>query len=212
MRSLVFLLALASCLPQVGPPIEEDGGVTAGGSAIGGGGSTGGGAFGGGSAGQSCSDVMQNGSETDVDCGGPCSPCALNGRCLTSLDCASGLCSGSRCVAPQRVCGNAVRCTSWVDLTDAATKVVRFPGGNDRYSPACVRVRFGQSVTFQGGDFGSHPMTQACGPITMPAFEQSSGAAVSITFDKALGVFGYFCTNHGSASGSGMAGAIEVVR
>ncbi|MER2566703.1 MAG: hypothetical protein ABTQ32_38625 [Myxococcaceae bacterium] len=206
MRSLVFLFTLASCLPQVGPPIEPDAGVTAGGVSAMDGGSTGGGAA------QSCSDTMQNGAETDVDCGGTCGPCALNARCGTALDCDSGLCSGSRCVAPQAVCGNAVRCTSWTDLTDSPSKVVRFPSGNDRYTPACVRVRFGQSVTFQGGDFGSHPMSQACGPVILPAFEQSSGTSASITFDKALGVFGYFCTHHGSASGSGMAGAIEVVR
>lgn len=206
MRSLVFVLCFASCLPQVGPPIETDAGVTAGGVS-----STDGGATGGGSA-QSCSDATQNGLETDVDCGGSCGPCSLNARCAGALDCLSGLCSSGRCVAPQAVCGNAVRCTSWTDLTDAATKVVRFPGGNDRYTPACVRVRFGQSVTFQGGDFGSHPMTQSCGPISLPAFEQSSGGSVSITFDKALGVFGYFCTHHGSANGTGMAGAIEVVR
>lgn len=209
-RFLVCFVALASCLPQVGPPIDSDAGATGGGSA-----STDGGAMAGGSGGgapQTCSDMMQNGTETDVDCGGACAPCSLNGRCVTSLDCGSGLCVGSRCAAPQAVCGTAVRCTSWTDLTDAATKVVRFPGGNDRYTPACVRVRFGQSVTFQGGDFGSHPMTQACGPIAVPAFEQSSGSAVSITFDKALGVFGYYCTRHGSPNGSGMAGAIEVVR
>lgn len=208
-RLLVCSFVLASCLPQVGPPLEADAGLTGQGSGLADGGTTAGGS-GGGSA--TCSDAQQNGSETDVDCGGSCGPCANNGRCLTSLDCSSGLCSGSRCAAPQLGCGSAVRCTSWTDLSDAATKVVRFPGGNDRYTPACVRVRFGQSVTFQGGDFGSHPMTQACGPITVPAFEQSSGSAVSITFDKALGVFGYYCTHHGSPNGSGMAGAIEVVR
>ena len=106
MRSLVFLLALASCLPQVGPPIEEDGGVTAGGSAIGGGGSTGGGAFGGGSAGQSCSDVMQNGSETDVDCGGhTCPACQFltesGPQCAADSDCAGSFCSNDG-VAPKR--------------------------------------------------------------------------------------------------------------
>jgi hypothetical protein len=43
-----------------------------------------------------CTDGTQDGSETDVDCGGPdCSPCAVGKRCQVNSDCSSGDCIGS---------------------------------------------------------------------------------------------------------------------
>jgi Sulfatase-modifying factor enzyme 1 len=48
----------------------------------------------------SCSDGVQNGQETDVDCGGPtCTPCTNGEACLKNTDCASGSCMGKLCVA-----------------------------------------------------------------------------------------------------------------
>ena len=46
-----------------------------------------------------CIDGLENGDETDVDCGGSCSPCANGKSCLGNSDCASGLCSGGTCIA-----------------------------------------------------------------------------------------------------------------
>jgi plastocyanin len=96
-----------------------------------------------------------------------------------------------------------------VDLTQAATRVVRFPNGNDTYSPKCARVKFGQSVTFSG-DFGFHPLTQACGPVS--GVLSGTGSSTTITFDRGVGLYGFYCANHGFPSGAGMSGAIEVVR
>jgi hypothetical protein len=47
----------------------------------------------------SCTDVIRNGNETDVDCGGPdCLPCALGRICAVHADCAYGACDlDSRC-------------------------------------------------------------------------------------------------------------------
>ncbi|AFQ50386.1 YncE family protein [Burkholderia cepacia] len=40
-----------------------------------------------------CNDNMQNGQETDVDCGGPvCPKCGLSKKCLINSDCASNHC------------------------------------------------------------------------------------------------------------------------
>jgi len=54
-------------------------------------------------AGPTCSDGFQNGSETDVDCGGSCvNDCADGDKCLASGDCTSGFCNpmSGTCAAP----------------------------------------------------------------------------------------------------------------
>jgi hypothetical protein len=48
----------------------------------------------------SCSDDMQNGDETDVDCGGGCPACADGLGCMAAGDCDSGVCTGAVCQLP----------------------------------------------------------------------------------------------------------------
>ncbi len=52
-----------------------------------------------------CSDNVQGGAETDVDCGGgTCATCVLGRKCSVKGDCASGACTNGVCVqAAQRV-------------------------------------------------------------------------------------------------------------
>src|SRR2546429_131245 len=45
----------------------------------------------------SCADGVQGGSETDVDCGGSCPPCAVGRACVGNGDCASAHCFGGFC-------------------------------------------------------------------------------------------------------------------
>ncbi len=48
----------------------------------------------------SCTDGLQNGTETDVDCGGStCSSCAGGKSCAADSDCATNVCSGGTCTA-----------------------------------------------------------------------------------------------------------------
>src|SRR5579872_2969500 len=55
-----------------------------------------------------CMDGLQDGDETDVDCGGAtCSPCADGKKCLAGRDCVSRDCRLDICVAA--VCGNGAR-------------------------------------------------------------------------------------------------------
>ena len=55
----------------------------------------------------SCTDTLQNGAETDTDCGGPdCTGCSANQDCASGSDCASGVCTNGTCQAP--VCGDGV--------------------------------------------------------------------------------------------------------
>jgi hypothetical protein len=45
-----------------------------------------------------CVDGMKNGSETDVDCGGPvCSKCADGDGCIVPSDCVVGVCTNNQC-------------------------------------------------------------------------------------------------------------------
>jgi hypothetical protein len=50
--------------------------------------------------GATCFDNVQNGSETDVDCGGTCAPCAVGRMCLHASDCLSSLCVNNVCTQP----------------------------------------------------------------------------------------------------------------
>ena len=50
---------------------------------------------------QECLDGVQNGNETDVDCGGDtCAQCADGSACLDGPDCMTGICANMRCGDP----------------------------------------------------------------------------------------------------------------
>ena len=55
----------------------------------------------------SCSNGIQDGDETDVDCGGSCPPCANGKNCVQGSDCTSQICSGGRCQVPS--CSDGVQ-------------------------------------------------------------------------------------------------------
>jgi len=56
-----------------------------------------------------CGDNALNGDETDVDCGGSCTPCANTKICKVDKDCATGLCSANKCAPWQAVVPGAQR-------------------------------------------------------------------------------------------------------
>lgn len=47
-----------------------------------------------------CDDGVMNGTETDLDCGGSCSPCPDLAQCVVAEDCESGICGGGHCETP----------------------------------------------------------------------------------------------------------------
>ncbi|MDO8584405.1 MAG: hypothetical protein Q7R83_04475 [bacterium] len=52
-----------------------------------------------------CSDGAQNGTETDIDCGGSCAKkCAGDQGCVHGTDCASGVCANQKCTGPAATC------------------------------------------------------------------------------------------------------------
>jgi len=61
-----------------------------------------------------CTDGIKNGSESGVDCGGSCPPCATGQDCTSRNDCAGALCSGGMCetctLSPADTCGTGCFC------------------------------------------------------------------------------------------------------
>jgi hypothetical protein len=53
-----------------------------------------------------CTDGIQGGDETDVDCGGSCDPCGDGQGCMVAEDCSSEVCEGQVCQAA--ACGDGV--------------------------------------------------------------------------------------------------------
>ena len=74
-----------------------------------------------------CTDSVQNGDETDVDCGGSCPPCPDGDNCLTDTDCENGFCIT---VAPPFVCATPNCSDGFVnqDETDVDCGGVTCPG------------------------------------------------------------------------------------
>jgi hypothetical protein len=61
-----------------------------------------------------CDDGTRNGSETDIDCGGPvCSACANGKTCSVGSDCQSGACTGGICSPPGKVTATLNIFTDW---------------------------------------------------------------------------------------------------
>ena len=61
-----------------------------------------------------CSDAIENGNESDIDCGGDCSPCTNGFECGAPSDCETNFCDGGKC-GP---CGTNNNCatTEFCDL------------------------------------------------------------------------------------------------
>jgi len=45
----------------------------------------------------SCTDLIHDGEETDIDCGGSCGKCDVGARCRSNDDCDDSLCTGGSC-------------------------------------------------------------------------------------------------------------------
>jgi plastocyanin len=98
-------------------------------------------------------------------------------------------------------------CTTFTDMT-ADGGVITGPstGTPAQYSPNCVHVKVGQSVTWNS-DFTAHPLTPSSGVGTQPnpITATSTGTTVTIAF-PAAGTFAYNCGIHSTT----MQGAVEV--
>ena len=79
----------------------------------------------------SCDDLIFNGNETDVDCGGSCASCGDGRGCLRNADCLSGLCdSTSHCAEPATLPDST---GAGVDSIDNGASLVVTPGAQAGY-------------------------------------------------------------------------------
>ena len=72
-----------------------------------------------------CVNGMKDGSETDVDCGGSCLPCAKDKECMVATDCASKYCNGTAGMA-----GTCAVCTAEADCAGAPGTYCDVAAGN----------------------------------------------------------------------------------
>ncbi len=89
-------------------------------------------------------------------------------------------------------------CGSYDDFTDvAASRVVQGPLGSGpvQYTPNCMSIKVGQSVTFQEGDFSNHPLEPVGGDTPSPITETNIGTTVTFAFSSA-GTYGFKCEFH----------------
>ena len=102
--------------------------------------------------------------------------------------------------------GAAFTGSDHTSATDA--RAISFPGPGMapmQYTPACMTIRAGQSVTWSGG-LGTHPLEAFGGDVATPIMATTTGTSVTVVF-PATGVFGFHCANHPLS----MLGAIKVI-
>ena len=90
-----------------------------------------------------------------------------------------------------------------------ATNTIKIVGHT--FSPKCLRISVGSQVTIQAG--GIHPLQgqPEINGAANPLINTNGGATSPVTITlQNVGQIGYYCENHGSPDGQGMAGAILV--
>lgn len=109
-------------------------------------------------------------------------------------------------------------CTTFIDRsTPGDTRTVEFGGAVGlAYAPKCLRIRAGQTVTFNGA-FSDHPLSRGvapsratsnpAAPANNPIVGTAGGTTAAFTFPDA-GLFPYYCEAH---QDMGMFGVVEVI-
>jgi hypothetical protein len=102
----------------------------------------------------SCLDGVTNGSETDIDCGGSCTPCEGGETCFVSDDCESGVCEQetftcvSMPIGPEVIGGVTVY--SVIRDSDGYRR-----WGDGTYAASCAAYRNGDVSHYYRGQTGS---------------------------------------------------------
>lgn len=140
----------------------------------------------------SCNDGMQDGTETDIDCGGKCGQCAIGAGCGQSADCAAGICESTACRVP-------VSCdelhTAQPLVASGAIAIDATGTGSSVITTYCDMVTDGGGWTLVGKVDGKYDMYTSwlvtnvnTGAMTMPTIAAGSFAcidAVTLAVDHA---------------------------
>ena len=73
---------------------------------------------------QTCTDNVVSPNETDIDCGGDCTPCTSGDACMVGADCKSKVCMDNKCVLP--TCDDGVKNDGETDV-DCGTQCPEKP-------------------------------------------------------------------------------------
>jgi plastocyanin len=127
---------------------------------------------------------------------------ACGHACATGEACLAGACRGPGFTA-------LAPCTSAGDYAAAST--VRFGGAlGSAYSPRCVTVRVGDTLTWEGA-FSSHPLSPSTrGTAANPIARTTTGTSAPVRFPRA-GFYPFYCEFHGNDAGGGMSGVVQVI-
>lgn len=126
-----------------------------------------------------CSDMTKNGTESDIDCGGSCAPCADDKICNKPADCASGSCFAGHC-GPRMwfaestgqdiaVPGNQ----QWIAAQGTSIKAML-------WAPSLVYLRWNGTMRFAGGGNGICHMGQRFVIDGMPTGDATWGNAIMV--------------------------------
>jgi plastocyanin len=153
-----------------------------------------------------CDGIVMNGCETT----GACRDAGVDAAMEASVDAAreagtdaaieAGIDASVEVHAP---------CLTLADYTTATA--VSFGGAfGNTYSPRCITVRVGMAVTWNGS-FIAHPMAAGTGGSpSSPIPSTTTGTTATAMFGTA-GYYPFYCTAHGTAAGTGMAGVVRVI-
>lgn len=98
-------------------------------------------------------------------------------------------------------------CMALTDMTGMAMVTIATTASLT-YTPNCIRISAGTMVTIEGSLL--HPLRGAtCSPAESPLPMTASTTGGTFTFNTP-GEYGYYCQNHGTNAGVGMAGLIVV--
>jgi plastocyanin len=96
-------------------------------------------------------------------------------------------------------------CTAFEDDTAGGATVTGPSGATPaQYTPNCVHIKVGQSVTWNS-NFTSHPLAPFNGDTPNPITSTATGTTASVTFANP-GTFGFHCGIHTTL----MEGAVQV--
>lgn len=133
-----------------------------------------------------CTDGIKNGSETDVDCGGPtCNKCANTKMCLAASDCTSATCTAGICVAPPNMCMDGIKNGSETDVdcggpTCTACANTKFcVAARDCISTACVNLQC--ALVLGICTYSPIPGLTIGLPMTNPPYANVSAAQMACT-------------------------------